>query len=623
MKSKHVFYLFLLLSGFISVKLLFSIPSILSDIRFDGQNLIVWKYAASTGMLPYKDVFYPYGLLNYYINVNFVATLLNALLFFLLLLGFCVFLSKIITKSPLGLLMSSILLAVILFVCGISSFLRYGIAALGALFLSYVLFKDTLNNKVGFLFGVLSGVFLFLVTDQGVYLVLFFTLFYWMNGLFKKRKKFLSSKSFKLYGIFLLGLIIGVVPFVLYYIHLNILSDFVHHFIRTPDISLYAKAPYFHSLKSLSGIFNSIILFISISYLSYVFFLHKKKITNGYYALLALTIVYLVVEQKGIIRSLGQQISFISLLMGMLLFQEVFQKHIRKFSTVIIYSSATLLCCIFLYTFKYPLPGYIQYKQLDFKKIGSAYIPALTSIRIDKKLNANIFSLPTDPIFYITNNQKPPYFFTVYDGSPRYAQNVSIEYIKNHDVSYVIYNTAIHSVQDGVPDYLRAPYVFSYIFNNFYPYKKVNTYVVLKKGDTDFFDTRLQDNFAELQNYFQNIELGSIPYSEGYYKNNLFKNDQFIRVTKESSMSVPTRDKFLLIYFKKNIREISTITVQTKDNHQTRIAFKSCKVDFPCVINLSNIPLFYKNRSIASIGFNADVISEIHIARHKDKSSFW
>lgn len=623
MSSKKIFYLFVLLAGLLSFKLLFSVPSILSDIRFDGQNLIVWKYAAHVGMLPYKDVFYPYGILNYYVNVQFIATFLNSLFFFSLLLVFYILFSKIFTKSAFGSIASCILIAVILFVSGISAFLRYGIATCGALLLSYILYKNNLNSKIAFLFGLLSGILVFMVTDQGIYLVLFFTIFYWLNALFKQRKKILTIKNVKLYLIFLLGIGTGTLPFVLYYIHLNMLNDFILHFIRTPDISLYAKAPYFHSLKSISGIFNSVVFFSSISYLSYVYFLHKKRITKGYYALFALTVVFFVIEQKGIIRSLGQQISFVSVLMGMVLLYELFQEHIRKLHTIFIYTSVALFLGLFLYCLMYPLPGFIQSSNLDFKKNSSGYIPVLTTINSDKNSSARIFAMPTDPIMYIANNQKPPYFFTVYDGSPRYAQDMSIEYIKNNNIKYIVYNTAVTSVQDGVPDYLRVPYEFSYIFNHFYPYTKVGTYIILKKGEMDFFDQKLRKKFVNVQDYFQKIDVGSIPYSEGYYKKNLFKNDLFAQVRDARYMSIPSRDKFLLIYFKKNAQSTSTITIQTKDNLKTDISFTSCMVNFPCIINLSNIPLFYKNRSISSIIFDTNSIREIRITSHKEKSSFW
>lgn len=621
MRNK-LFYLLILFVGLLSLKLLFSIPTIFLDSQFDGQNLIVWKYAASTKMLPYKEVFYPYGILNYFVNVNFTVTLINAFIFLLLLVGFLMCIVQVFKKSFYGYFVFSLFLGVILFVSGVSSFLRYGLAVLGALSLSLVLYNKKLNKKIAFFYGLVSGVFAFLVTDQGVYLSLFFTLFFWIDRIFKQKRKFLSIQNVKSYLIFLLGVMLGLLPFALYYLHLNILNDFVVHFFRTPDISLYAKTPYFHSLKSNSGVFTVIVLFSSISYLSYAFF-QKKPITKSFYALFALTVVFFVIEQKGIIRYLGQQIIFLPVLMGFVLLFELFSKRILRLERAFKYLSSVFVSGLLLYFILNPLPGYSQKLVLDYKFANVDYSQVVARIRTDKYSNGKLFSLPSDPILYIVNKQKPPYFFTVYDGSPKYAQNMSINYIKQSNIKYVIYNSAITSIQDGVPDYLRAPNLFKYILNNFYPASKIGTFVILKLGSVDFFDPKLSSKFADIQKYFLEVDLGSIPYSEGYYKKNLFNGDLFVLVGNSSEMSIPSRNKFLLVYFKNDKKGNSIITIHTKDDLKTQIFFESCAADFPCVINLSNIPLFYKNRSISGITFDKNSINQLRITTHKDMSGFW
>ena len=59
---------FLLLFIFSMPRFVLSCP-LFSSLSFDSQGLFVWYYAAFKGLLPYRDVFYPYGLLSYYKDI--------------------------------------------------------------------------------------------------------------------------------------------------------------------------------------------------------------------------------------------------------------------------------------------------------------------------------------------------------------------------------------------------------------------------------------------------------------------------------------------------------------------------------------------------------------------------
>ena len=52
----------------------------------------------------------------------------------------------------------------------------------------------------------------------------------------------------------------------------------------------------------------------------------------------------------------------------------------------------------------------------------------------------------------------------------------------------LIINTKIKAIQDEVPDYIRAPYTFAYIINNFKHHKSIGDYLILRKDQkSDFF----------------------------------------------------------------------------------------------------------------------------------------
>jgi ankyrin repeat protein len=95
--------------------------------------------------------------------------------------------------------------------------------------------------------------------------------------------------------------------------------------------------------------------------------------------------------------------------------------------------------------------------------------------------NAKIFSFPGDPIFYILFNQKPPYYPTIYEATPIYAQKKLIKFIEENKINYVILNIKSTSIQDTVPDKMRARILYEYIMNNFKKEKQIDNFLIFKK----------------------------------------------------------------------------------------------------------------------------------------------
>ena len=92
-----------------------------------------------------------------------------------------------------------------------------------------------------------------------------------------------------------------------------------------------------------------------------------------------------------------------------------------------------------------------------------------------------IFNYLSDPIFYVLFNQKPPYYFTIFEATPVYAQKSNIEYIEDKDINYIIYNNEIVRIQDNVPTSARNKVLYNYVLANFKPIASVDNFLIYKR----------------------------------------------------------------------------------------------------------------------------------------------
>jgi hypothetical protein len=95
--------------------------------------------------------------------------------------------------------------------------------------------------------------------------------------------------------------------------------------------------------------------------------------------------------------------------------------------------------------------------------------------------NGKVFTFPGEPIFYVLFKQTPPFYPTIYEATPLYAQKMLIQYIENNDINIILYNTKTNSIQDEVPDKIRGRLLDEYIQANFSYYEKVGDYLILKR----------------------------------------------------------------------------------------------------------------------------------------------
>jgi len=65
------------------------------------------------------------------------------------------------------------------------------------------------------------------------------------------------------------------------------------------------------------------------------------------------------------------------------------------------------------------------------------------------------------------------------------------------------------------------------------------------------------------------------------------------------------------------------LEITTDDGMKTTVDYDSCGQNMPCILNLANIPLFYKDRNIKNIQFDKKFNGEIKIIEIKNLGNLW
>lgn len=479
------------------------------NLNFDSQIPLTWDFTSLNNVLPYKDIYFPYGILFYFKNNAFLGLIYFFLPTILFTSIYIIF--KRIFKSKLLALVSFISFYLFIYkYTGVENFSRYGITLFFALLSSYLFYKlRVVSARVSFFLGILIGGIFSLVNDQGVYAFLLFTFLLVITPVLNKVKKInYSNFLFSRITASALGFVISVLPFFVFLNSNRMTYEFFLFIKHLSDFILYAKTPFIPFSTTLDNLFTFASLFIAIVALSYKIFFSQKKLSFLSFLEMSIVFVLILLEQKSIIRSIDKQITFIAFFLYIIMFYELMRNKINNFSAVLCFVVISVLVLS-----GFGLHPFINYN-LDFKKdlIGSFFRKNINDflyskglfclndnlnkliigkntkfekvkkiIEKDDKGYSRIFDYLSDPVFYVLFNQKPPYYFTIFEGTPLYAQESNIKYIEENKVKYIIYNVDALRIRDGVPDYVRSKVLFKYVLNNFRVLDKVENFIIFKK----------------------------------------------------------------------------------------------------------------------------------------------
>lgn len=649
-RNKDLFVVFIL-SFFLSAPFAVDICSgYLSYYNLDLQEFLLWNYTSLNNLLPYRDIFYPYGLFSYFKNYN----ALLALLYFLIspiLFTVAFFLFKKIIKEKLVLYSSFIILYLFVFkLIGFQTFSRYGILALISLLFSYILYSSAkIRGKALFFLGAILALFFSFITDIGIYLILSFIFIYAFNAGFKAKRKYFA-RDVSYIG---LGFLIGIIPLFLFLIYYGSIYQFFDYFRDVGRIVLVAKTPFFTFINSPANIFTISILSFAIFFNFLKVFFFKSKLTLSSYFQIILIFDILVLEYKSIIRSIDGQIAFISLLLLMFLVNEIVSILIKnnRNKRVIYISLVTIITIIYGISIEKPAVN-LSHVSENISHLASNtcfennlkifstnnlhYVKIVNLIKQQPNFNGKIFSFPTgNSAFYVLLNQKPPFYNAIFEGSSAKDQAQTIKYIQDNNIKFITLNTNSSSIQDGVPDYIRQEQLFKHLLNNYHPLAVIGNHIILKKEkNSDFFASV---EFREVKNYkkyLMDVNLKKIPYSEGIYKYKyLEENNKLIIESHDVSKinffiernTTHSGNKIVVLIPSVNYEPNSSnfIKFQTQDGYSAIILFDSCKKNAACIINLANVPLFYKNRIVTKITLDKEFKGVIKIFDLKTPNNLW
>ena len=613
--------------------------AVYGEANFDSINFLYWNYGAMSGHIPYRDFFYPYGLIQYYLYSQVLATFLYAIVLSIISISIGLYL-KSLFKNTFYFLLSFIFVGyfIVSFV-SIETFGRYGSLVFLGILMGYLILvkKRALRNE--FLAGLSCGVMFSLFFDQGAYGVLIYVLLSFFYLFSKKNRKNWRKilKNYFFYTFYFgLGFIVGALPFIIFLSMHDGLLGFFENLKYLSGVPKYAKVPFFPSLKNPDGIFVTVSIIIST-----VLLLLKstgKKMQKEEKMLFVLTLVILILQYKNIVRPFFSQLTFIAILIYINSIAIVIRdlKTSKDLSTKLFF----VVVIIMLIVFPFPKPTFFKIDngfgyvlnggKVCYTKNTHEVYKEFASLKDD--ISGNVYSYPANPLIYAYLHQKLPYFLTIYETTLDEAQEKSIQYIKDNKVQTILFDPTSEAIQDGVPDVLRANTLLSHILSNFTIKAHKGKYFVLQKSEkSDFFTDVPNDKEArDFVNRFLNIPMGAIPLSEGKRFENMSDNvwrgkvlvqGDLVKVNQYISNNTVFGKQVFVILKLQNINKDIGLLDFYSNKEKTTIEFHMENNHPWYFFNVSRVPLFFKERRIEKIDFKGDV--EIVILQKPTDYKFW
>jgi hypothetical protein len=635
--NKYKLIIFAIFSVSLAIGISNSCASGLSSNAFDNQELLIWRYSVLHNIFPNRDIFYPYGLINYYKGLNLLFYVLYSSVFPLVIVSIYLLINKLVKSVQFSVIAILLLLTFIVKIVGLNNFDRYSVFYVVPLITAFLIYeKRLISNKASLILGLALGIVVSIFFDQGIYSVfVFYITIIFNNLLLNGKSKKALTEIFRQTLFSGLGLILGLIPLLLFVYTNNALSSFLSFYVYLKELAIIAKTPFFVFFFAPFNLFVFSVIAVSIVYLIIQILFSNKKERLSLLLIFSLILEAIILENKSIFRSLTMQVVFpCTLILLIILYDYFYNLKLNinvKINNKLIVSIIFLLFILTVFLnidrkFRINLisPNVCLNHNLQELFTKNKQYSEVKRYLGNTNNNA-IFSYPGDPMFYVIFKQKIPYYNTIYEASSLTSQDKLINYIKENKVNYVIINSKNTVIQDGVPNYIRGSKLFAYILNNFEYRNQIGEFLILKKE-------RDPDNLTVINNYFRNllsVELENIPRSEGKYKSKyldigkaLINEKNNIEINKYLLKNITYSKKLLLVLKGKfKTTEYSEIFIKVNKELTTTIRFKSCQLGEICIIDLSQLPIFYKNRIISVINFDKEY--ELSILKNSNPNKFW
>lgn len=435
-----------------------------SGFGFDAQNLNLWAYSANLGMLPFRDVFYPYGLLAYFQQVSVPLRIIFLALPALYLSVIYGSLRKIL-GGRFGVNLAFLLFLIfVIRITGFDTFTRYG----GAFALGLLAITSLRTWSHGIWLGIGTGLLFTGLFDQGIYAAILIGVV-WGMKLVEKRRDIRRVLTWMLR--FMIGGLIGILPFVWFISQHSLWPQFVAFLAYLRDVSVFGKTPFTPFATSPDNLFTFAIIFLAATWIAFHYIYKHERMALLDRALVVTTLFLILLEQKSFIRSMDRQLTFLGIV-AYLFFGFSFVSRLRQIWQPV--GLTVLFLVIFgLSWLTHPVGGGGQAQVYPYEAV-------IAELKQDPDFQGKLFSFPGDPVFYSHLGQKPPFYFTAYEATPKYAQERQIEYLKENRICFVVINQDIPAIQDGVPNEIRNQILVEYLNSKYAFARSVGTFMILK-----------------------------------------------------------------------------------------------------------------------------------------------
>ena len=599
---------------------------------YDSQNIIAWQYARYLDMIPYSDIWYPYGG-RYFVNSPFPPDIFYY--WIILSISFSCFIFSIyflLDKSIIKLLFFLSLIAWADYSGAINFISRYCF-----LFIFFLLFVSGIYTKkkiIIALSGLYGGLLFFLEPPVAVVGIFSITLFLFVITYFNKPLK--NNLYFKFiissYLIFILFGALSLIPYLIYLIQTNSFYDFLNFYLTLTDMSTGSSWPIITSqLKGLSYDFTLFFLTSALAGYILLMFPYKNDKENKFWISLSIGILssLILLLSKYVIRPhMAGQIFYFPIFYFLFLYIKKINFDSLRFNNI---AFIAIISFISLNLFLMILPNSTYkfnalvnnfsllfhdtntYKKKYFDS-SNFNLNGLNGSELRKNLInkepglsfEEFYFMGDEPYLYILFDKRPFKYVSFYNTSPIYDQLSLSENLEEKKPQYVLWRPDF-KVFDVVPNQIRLPILFKYISKN-YSYKStVDGFDILER----------RENVGSPDFRYWSEKLGT---STDFKKLFQFKS------TPEKCPSNTICDLQLQISRKdgQNFKEKSVEIIFNIDNEfHHKVIFEPNKRDKILLINISNLwfwdkALFRENKLTIDISssYNA-VITDLFLSNKK------
>lgn len=625
-------------------------------LDFDTQNVFFWDHLAEMGFEPYKDTFYLYGFLFFYKSQSLIYFLIYTLISPLLLtLTYFTVIHRLFSSWYLKFVIYLTLLSLVINNLSTTTYGRYGLLPTFALLSALILYKFRPKKNIPYLtLGIISGLLLFVSNADALYLMaaqLILIGYDHFAVLGTRKIQIIISAGILKIAFYFLGFLLGSVPFI-FHLSTHHLWSILPHLIT--DITFgaeYGKTPYlidnaYELFLILSLVVGFVVLLIRI-------YQHQLRHTYTTYLILASFTSLLIMFQKHLVRQMANILFYFAFILILILFSQVKKwrpplqliLYLAFFISFMTYLRLPVTSRAFTHTIQAYLPAQIlntlnyssrlcRIDQINWSQLQLT--PAHQQVGkylFAQSPSPRIFSFPYDPLFYLLLRQKPAPYPNLYNASPDALQKLNLNFIKNQEVNYVIYNLRAQII-DEVPDYLRGRTTLHYLINNFTPVKYYDPFVILKKNPSiskgSFFSLENQVQYPALYRYLGNLSWGWVPYTEARYKDNHLLSGSSFRsyfddpeaLTRYLSQApLDATNAYILFHTPANIPATNEVTLTDEKEFNTKF-FLNQKPNSNYLINLSNLPSFMDGGQLAAINFTTPPVY-IWLLKNTQTGNIW